>query len=226
MRNTKLSSQNLEIAILQKFQKLINVSFAFQMAKIIGKGKIAKKAFIAHKAAALFRKRGYSNASMRELADSLHIEASSLYNHFASKGEILEHICDSVASGFMCHIEKVEQSKVSETEKIESIIRYHIKEMIKNYNRQCVANHDWKYLTGGSFLNHRAQRNLYETKLIALITKGIKSKAFVKRNPQVVTLTLLAAVRGLEVWQPKKGKMNSSTIEKDITQLLLKGLIN
>ena len=40
-----------------------------------------KKDAIARKAAALFRRKGFVGSSMREIADSIGVEASSLYNH-------------------------------------------------------------------------------------------------------------------------------------------------
>jgi AcrR family transcriptional regulator len=40
----------------------------------------------------LFSKKGYSEASMREIAQAVNIQPGSIYNHFASKQEILEHI--------------------------------------------------------------------------------------------------------------------------------------
>ena len=44
---------------------------------------------ILYTAAMLFAKNGYEDISMRDLADAVGIRVSSLYNHFASKKEIL-----------------------------------------------------------------------------------------------------------------------------------------
>ena len=40
----------------------------------------------------LFSKKGYTDTSMREIAQAVQIQPGSIYNHFASKQEILEHI--------------------------------------------------------------------------------------------------------------------------------------
>lgn len=195
------------------------------MAKISGEGKKAKKAAIAQKAAILFRKRGYTNTSMRDLAEALHIEAPSLYNHFGSKGEILEYICANVASGYMNHIEQIEKSTKPHTEKIEEIIRYHLNAMITDFDEQVVTNHEWKQLPSPAFNKHRTQRKQYEEKLVALIFEGMKKGAFSKRNPRVITLALLATVRGPETWSKGNNKISNSIIIDDITQLLIKGII-
>ncbi len=59
------------------------------MAKIKASRNGTKKDVITFKAAVLFRKKGFASSSMRELADILGVEASSLYNHIGSKSEIL-----------------------------------------------------------------------------------------------------------------------------------------
>ena len=42
----------------------------------------------------LFSKKGYSETSMREIAQAVHIQPGSIYNHFTSKQEILKHILE------------------------------------------------------------------------------------------------------------------------------------
>ena len=44
-------------------------------------------------AAELFRRRGYANATTRELADELGIRKATLYHHINNKEELLEAVC-------------------------------------------------------------------------------------------------------------------------------------
>lgn len=46
------------------------------------------------KSADLFSVKGYHNVSMREIAEAVNIKPSSIYNHFASKHDILQAIFD------------------------------------------------------------------------------------------------------------------------------------
>src|SRR6478752_6845831 len=117
------------------------------MAKIKSNRTSTRKDVIISKAAILFREKGYSATSMRDLAEHVGVEAASLYNHISSKAEILQEICFRVATNFMSHIEEVEQSKRTEIEKIEAILRYHIRMMVERYEEVYVSDREWKHLT-------------------------------------------------------------------------------
>ena len=62
------------------------------MAKIKPGKNASKRDVITQKAAALFKTKGFSSASMRELAEAVGVEAPSLYNHIGSKSELLQGI--------------------------------------------------------------------------------------------------------------------------------------
>ena len=59
------------------------------MAKILAGKNSTKKEVIIQKAAFLFKSKSFAAASMRELAETLGVEAASLYNHIKSKTELL-----------------------------------------------------------------------------------------------------------------------------------------
>ena len=67
------------------------------MAKIIPGKNGSKKDVITQKASALFRKKGFTATSMRDIAEAIGVEAPSLYNHIESKNAILKDICFRIA---------------------------------------------------------------------------------------------------------------------------------
>ena len=102
------------------------------MSKIIPVQNESKKETISKNAAKLFRKKGFSATSMRELAVDIGVEASSLYNHIGSKSELLQIICFKVANDFINQINELEQVDISVTSKLEKIIRFHIHKMLED----------------------------------------------------------------------------------------------
>lgn len=195
------------------------------MAKIKPAKNSSKKDLIAQKASALFKKKGYSSTSMRELAETVGVEAPSLYNHIGSKSELLQIICFKVANAFNSYLNTTENNSGKIVSKIESIIRFHIQMMLNDFDEVYVANHEWKHLKEPYLSNFLIQRRSYEKRLVSLIEAGITAREFKEINPYVSVLTILSAVRGLEFWQQNKKNINSRVLEDDMVNLLLKGII-
>ncbi len=195
------------------------------MAKIKSLRNGTKKDVITYKAAELFRKKGFSASSMRELAESIGVEAPSLYNHIGSKSEILQIICFKIANDFNTHLTEVESARKSVKEKLEILIRFHINIMINAYDEVFVANHEWKQLKEPfltDFLHHRKN---YENRMIAIVSEGIANGELKNVQPYVAVFTMLSAIRGLESWQRHKKNVSVADLEKDMVTHLLKGII-
>ena len=195
------------------------------MAKIKSGKNATKKDVITQKASALFKKKGYSSTSMRELAEAVGVEAPSLYNHIGSKSELLQAICFKVANTFTSYLDTTENTAGNAVSRLENIIRFHIQMMLNNFDELYVANHEWKHLKEpylSDFLNIR--RN-YEKSLVQLITAGVENKELQPINPYVAVLTILSAVRGLEFWQRNKKNISKEELENDMLNLLLRGII-
>jgi len=195
------------------------------MARIKPEKNGTKKDVITKKGAVLFRKKGFASSSMRELADNIGVEASSLYNHIGSKSEILQSICFKVANDFNMHLNTVEQREGSIISKLEDLIRFHIRMMIDSYDELYVANHEWKQLEEPYLSNFLNQRKSYEGRLVDIVSTGISNAELKNLQPHVAVLTILSAVRGLEFWHRHKKNMVTTDLENDMVTHLLKGLI-
>lgn len=195
------------------------------MARIISTKNTSKKDVIIKKAAFLFTKKGFASTSMRELADHIGVEASSLYNHIGSKNELLQTICFKVANDFTTQLNQIADTDLSFTQKWEQIIRFHISMMLNHYEEVFVANHEWKQLEDPFLSNFLQQRKLYESRLVEWINAGIQKKEFRNIDAHVAVLTILSAVRGLEFWHRHKKNINIKKLESAMLDHLLFGLI-
>lgn len=194
------------------------------MAKIIAGKDGSKKDFIAKKASRLFKEKGFSATSMRDLAESMGVEAPSLYNHIGSKNEILQEICFKVANLFMANINYVEASQQTVLEKVEQIIRFHIKMMIEEYESVYLSDHEWKHLPEPYLSNFKNQRRIYRTKLADIIQRGVKNRELKNAEPYVAVLTILSAIGGIENWQHSKKNIDAKTLEENMVKILIDGL--
>ncbi len=194
------------------------------MAKIQTGRNSSKKEVILQQAATLFKNKGFNAASMRELAEELGVEAPSLYNHIGSKHELLQEICFRTGLFFTREAEKIAAWPQPPLERIEALIRFHIRSMAEHFDEVYVANHEWKHLREphlNAFLQVRRQ---YEKILMQLIAAGTESGQIRPIHPYVGMLTLLSAVRGIEFWHRSKKNISLPQLETDMVNHLLNGL--
>ncbi|MDF2186873.1 TetR/AcrR family transcriptional regulator [Paraflavitalea sp. CAU 1676] len=194
------------------------------MAKIKSNRNSTRKEVIITEAAKLFREKGFSATSMRDLAEHVGVEAASLYNHISSKAEILQEICFKVANLFMTHIEEVDSSPQSAIAKIEAILRFHIRQMIEHYEEVYVSDREWKHLTEPYMQNMQSQRRAYRQRIALVIEEGIRKGEIKAIDAPTAVLIMLHAVSGIESWHRSTKKIEGHVLEDNMVMILVEGL--
>jgi AcrR family transcriptional regulator len=194
------------------------------MARIKTEKNISRKDVIVSKAATLFREKGYKAASMRDLAEAVGVEAASLYNHIKSKSELLHELVFSVANKFVIKMDEIESENISSLEKMEKLLRFHITEMIHNYEEVYVSDREWKHLSDPYLSNYQNQRRVYRKRIAAIIEEGIRSQEIKKIDAPTVVLIFLHAVSGIESWHRSTKKITAEELEQNMVTILIDGL--
>jgi AcrR family transcriptional regulator len=194
------------------------------MAKIKSNKSNTRKDVIISKAARLFREKGYSATSMRDLAEHVGVEAASLYNHIKSKAEILQEICFKTANQFMNHITELELSDQKSITKVESILRFHINQMVNHYEEVYVMDREWKHLTDPYLSNMQSQRRSYRQRIAAIIEEGIRKGEIKNIDAPTAVLIMLHAVSGIESWHRSVKRIGSEMLEDNMVMILVEGL--
>ena len=196
------------------------------MAATKTKKSSPRKEVILEKAAQLFRKNGFNATSMRDLAENVGVEAASLYNHINSKAELLQEICFRIANKFTTHMDEVIASEQSAVEKIEAILRFHIRQMIHNYEEVYVSDREWKHLTDPYLSNFKNQRRTHRQRIAAIIEDGISRNEIKNIDAPTAVLILLHAVSGIESWHRSRQKISGELLEENMVLILVGGLKN
>ena len=193
------------------------------MAKVQRK-KASKKDLIVQKAASMFREKGFPATSMRDLAESVGIEAASLYNHIQSKSEILQQIIFRISDDCNKHLAELDSAGLSNLQKIESITRFHIQMMLHRIEEYHVMINEWIHLESQFLTDFTGQRRSYVQKLESFVADGIAAKEIKPILPYVAVLTILSAVRGLEFWHRSQKKYTPEELEENMVSYLIGGL--
>ena len=186
--------------------------------------KASKKELIVQKAACMFREKGFPATSMRDLAESVGIEAASLYNHIQSKSEILQEIIFRISEDCNRQIDELDSGSLSNLQKIESVIRFHIQMMLHRFEDYHVMINEWIHLEAQPLSDFITQRRNYVQRLETFIKEGIDAKEIKPILPYVAVLTILSAVRGLEFWHRSQKNYSPEELEENMVAYLIGGL--
>ncbi len=185
----------------------------------------SKRQIIFEAAAQLFRDKGYSATSMRDLAQKVNLKASSLYNHIGSKEEILSSICFSNAKRFRDGMQQVEQMPGSPIDKVRMLIRLHVEVATEDLTSVTAFNDEWRHLSEPLLTEFKAMRKDYENRFQRIIESGIQSGAFRALDSFTVLYTLLSSIRWLHDWYRPNRQISPEELYEQMTTLLLKGLV-
>jgi AcrR family transcriptional regulator len=185
-----------------------------------------RKTEIINCAAKLFKEKGYSAVTMRDIAHALDIKAASLYNHIKSKQEILVLIIIEIAEEFTTIMNEIVISKTTCIEKIEKVIQLHINITIRNPEALACLNNDWMHLTDKELIYFIKMREDYEENFRNIIKLGIASNEIKNLNSEVIIFSMLSTLRTLYLWYGKKKGFNELSLKNNLTEVLMKGIIS
>lgn len=174
-------------------------------------------------AAKLFKEKGYSAVTMRDLAKAMGIKAASLYNHINSKQDILNTIIISLAEEFTEGMKQISTSNDTCIEKLKKIIQLHVNISSKNNYGMASLNNDWMHLeTQRTY--YKKLRSDYENDFKTILKDGIKAGEIVNAKPDVMMFSILTTLRSLYIWIPKKEDLNLEELTNTLSQILIKGI--
>lgn len=186
---------------------------------------ISRKDEIVKVAATLFRKRGYSAITMRDIASEMDIKAASLYNHISGKQEILADLILEVAQEFTTGMNQVISQQSSTLKKLENLIELHIDITLNHSEALASLNNDWMHLEGDNLNAFIKMRDEYEDNFRELIKSGIEVNEIRSAHPEVILFSILSTLRTLHLWYEKRGKLDVNVLKKDMVSVLLKGIM-
>jgi AcrR family transcriptional regulator len=183
-----------------------------------------RKDEIIQTAALLFKEKGYSAVTMRDIAKAMGIKAASLYNHIKSKQEILSVIIISLAERFTSGMDQIMNSEDSSVDKLKSIIALHVHITSNNQSEMASLNSDWMHLND-KLEYYLKLRKDYEENFRCILKKGIEDGELFDSNSEVMLFSILSTLRSLYVWIPKKEHLPEKSLADDLANVLLNGIV-
>lgn len=174
-------------------------------------------------AAKLFKNKGYSAVTMRDLAKSMGIKAASLYNHINSKQDILKEIIISLAEEFTEGMKKIKSSPGTSIQKLKKIVKLHVDITSRNTYGMASLNNDWMHLE--EKLEYYLQLRLnYEDEFRNILLEGINNNEIVDSKVDVTLFSILSTLRSLYLWIPDKEDLNTEELSQNLSDVLINGI--
>lgn len=187
--------------------------------------KPTRKTEIINVSAKLFKEKGYSAVTMRDIALAMDIKAASLYNHIKSKQEILILIIIEIAEEFTINMNEIVASDISTIKKIEKVIDLHIDITLRNPEALACLNNDWMHLEDSDLNYFIKMREDYEQNFRAIIKNGILNKEIQNLNIEVIIFSTLSTLRTLYLWYDKTKNLNEKVLKNNMKKVLLNGIV-
>ncbi|MCG9880250.1 MAG: TetR/AcrR family transcriptional regulator [Bacteroidia bacterium] len=184
---------------------------------------ISKEQIVAA-AAKLFKQKGYTSSSMRDIAAALNIEAASLYHHIKNKEEILDIICFDMAKRFSGAIAEVNDIYFNAEEKLRKAILHHVEIITEDIDKSAVFLREWRSLPENSLQDFMLLRNQYETEFTRIVENGIEEDVFEAVDKKFAVLSILSSVNWINEWYQADGKMKPQEIAQRISDFVMGGL--
>ena len=187
--------------------------------------KLTRKEEIVIVAAKLFKEKGYSAVSMRDIAQQMDIKAASLYNHIKSKQEILSSLVLHVAREFTNSTQTVTSQDGTALQRLKKLIEVHIDITLHHADAIAALNNDWMHLDGQDLLDFIAMRDQYEENFRNIIKQGIQTQQIKAKEPEVILFSILSTLRTLYLWNEKRGKLEVNVLKKELVAVLISGIV-
>ena len=176
-------------------------------------------------AAKLFGEKGYTACSVRDIASAVGLGAASLYNHMDSKEELLTTICFRCANEFLEGMKQIDVPRKSADQKIRELIRLQIHIALHDKSSVTVFNDEWRHLQEPYLSSFLGLRRTYETAYLRIIREGIDTGILKPVDPYLVYQMILSSLRWLHMPGAKKIKQREEELTKQITSIIIKGII-
>ena len=169
----------------------------------------------------LFAEHGYEGVSMRDIAGSVGIRQSAIYNHFPSK----QHLLVDLMVSHMERLLEAMRSAVGKTgtaaERLTAFVRFHVTYHIDQPEDVFLAYMELRSLEDEGRDAIIPLRDAYETTLREILEAGAKDGTFRIPDTAVVTRAILAMMTGVTVWFRDTGRLDRETVaEAYVTAVL------
>ncbi|MEL4356387.1 MULTISPECIES: TetR/AcrR family transcriptional regulator [unclassified Luteococcus] len=167
---------------------------------------ITRRTQIRTAAIQLFDERGYYGAGMEDIARALGMRASSLYNHYSSKQEVLGEISLWIHQELLRQYDESLAGLANPRDKVVAAMRNHARFHAEHAAPVRVSNREVKALQEPYASQVRQLRRDYVQHWIDLINEGVATGDFTTPDAKIVAYFIIDMGTGVSQWYKPDGR--------------------
>jgi TetR/AcrR family transcriptional regulator, cholesterol catabolism regulator len=184
---------------------------------------LARKELIVRAAAKVFAEKGFSSATVRDIADEAEILSGSLYYYFDSKEAMVEEVLVSYLDEMVRSYDAAVAEASSPAEALERLIEEALRGLVDNREQVTILQNDWHYvrpMQGIAERQHAVEKVWLET-----IQQGIDAGALRGDfDARMLYRTIMGAIQTVIRWFDPRGKVGIDTVIAVQKAILLDGI--
>lgn len=172
----------------------------------------------------LFAREGYAAVSMRQIAGAVGLQAGALYNHFATKQDLLCEIMAGHMRELIAAWEQESRSYADPVVALEGFVRFHIRYHIGRSDAVFVSYMELRNLEPGNYREIEGMRKYYQGCLRKVVAAGADNGQFSVKDVPLAAMALIAMLTGVTAWYRTGGRLSADAIEDIYVNMALRSV--
>ncbi|WP_415853270.1 TetR/AcrR family transcriptional regulator [Sinomonas sp. G460-2] len=180
---------------------------------------------IREEAAKLFFERGYNATSLREVASAVGLMVGSLYNHIASKEDLLLQIMGGIIDDLLAQARQaLAKANGDAVDKLQAVLAAHLRFHAERAQQVFIGNTELRSLPAQAHLKIADKRQEYEALLRGLVEDAGKAGLADVVDGRVHVYSFVAQATHIASWYRLGGRKGLDEFVRDYTKLALRQL--
>ncbi len=192
------------------------------MLLAVERSTAANRSTVLEAACLLFADHGYRGTSMKDIATELGVRAPSLYNHVASKQDILYEIMDKAMDRAIAALDQALAGVDDIAEQLRRATESLVLDFLRYPPEVTVCNNEVRSLDPGHRLAIVAKRDRYAARVRDIIELGCHTGRFRTKTPQLAAFAVLEMGNGAKSWFKPSGRYPDTYVASEYGEFALR----